>query len=222
MVSSKFIPFISAGRADLEKQGRKAQELWLACQTLQSAVASASGLPAYAAAAYETQLKPLKNEIVAVREAGDGNPYVATVLASVPEAATHRGVWTEAALVERFHKVASIGRRVAMIDTNPPTLFRYFLSYLQSIFVLRSARVLSRDHLIVANELDAFALLDNASTCIEHGDLEQAVRFVNALRGEPRRAASDWLTEARLLLETRQAADALLVFATAAGLASLF
>ena len=52
---------------------------------------------------------------------------------------------------------------------------------------------------------------------LERGDLAQAVRYMGLLRGEPRRVAADWLKEARLHLEARQAADALIAHAAARG-----
>ena len=56
---------------------------------------------------------------------------------------------------------------------------------------------------------------------LERGDLDQAVRYMTLLRGEPRRAAADWLREARLLLETRQACRALMAHAAAVGVEAL-
>ena len=47
------------------------------------------------------------------------------------------------------------------------------------------------------------------------------MRYLGLLQGEPRLVASDWLREARLLLEARQAADALLAHAAATGLQAL-
>ena len=44
---------------------------------------------------------------------------------------------------------------------------------------------------------------------------------MSLLRGEPRLVASDWIKETRLLLEARQAADALLAHAAATGLQAL-
>jgi len=204
-------------RAELEKRGRRAQELWLACQTLHTAVTLGKD-----GDTWEERLKPLDPELAKVREAGDGNPYVTAILAAVPESATHRGVWTEPALIERFAKVAVIGRRVALIDESGGSLFKYLISYLQSAFMIRASRPLGRADSVVPGEVDTFTILDSASACLERGDLEQAIRFVNQLSGETRKVARDWLTEARLLMETRQAADALLAFATSTGLASLF
>ena len=48
-----------------------------------------------------------------------------------------------------------------------------------------------------------------------------SVRYMNLLRGEARNVASGWLKEARLTLETRQAAYALLAHAAATAVQAL-
>ena len=52
---------------------------------------------------------------------------------------------------------------------------------------------------------------------LERGDLAQAVKYMGLLKGEPRRVAGDWVAEARLHLEARQAATALIAHAAARG-----
>lgn len=204
-------------RAELEKQGRKAQELWLACQTLTDVIDK--GKPG---AEWEEQLKPLNPEINAIREACSDNPMISTVLEAIPEAAAWRGVWTEAALVERFDKINKICRRVALIDETGGSLFKFFISYVQSFFIFKSSRIFSSSEEIDPSAVSTFVLLDNAQYALEHNDFEQAVRYVNQLRGEPRRVAADWLLEARLRLEAKQSAEVLLAYASAVGLGSLF
>lgn len=135
-----------------------------------------------------------------------------------------RGVWTESALAERFSRVRSIARRVALIDEAGGSLFRYIISYVMSVFVFRQpleAAHYDDDAELDADQLTPFVLLDRAADALGRGSLEQAVRYVNQLRGESRHVASDWLSEARLLLETRQAADVLVAFAVANSLDSL-
>ena len=83
----------------------------------------------------------------------------------------------------------------------------YALSYLQSLLIV-SWRFVGRirgegetgDH-----DLDPFAILERAETCMRQGDIESAVRYVNLLRGESRNVARDWLHDARSYLETAQA-----------------
>jgi mitofilin len=82
--------------------------------------------------------------------------------------------------------------------------------------MFRHTAAAADDDEISVSNLSPFFLLDRAAQSIEKGDLQQAVRYANQLSGEPRRVAADWLREAKLLLETRQAADVLLAYAMAA------
>ena len=205
------------GRADLEKQARKAQELWLACQALMtSLVEGQSGMTD------EEKMKPLHNEVTAVAWAGNDHPFVNTITDTLPATALERGVQTEESLVTRFEKVRRMCRRVALIDERGGSLFKYFLSYAQSLFVFTMAKPLTDSDQIDPEDLNTFRLVDNAQYCLARGDLEQALRYMNQLRGMPRAIASDWIAEVRLYLEAKQATNALLAHASASGLGSLF
>ncbi len=209
--------FVFVARAEAEKRGRKAQELWLACQALVSAVVQGqttedgSPIP-----------KPLANELTAIREAGDNHPFVNSVIDTIPEEASWGGVSTPDEMLERFRHVRKICRRVAMVDETGGTLFQYLLSFIQSALVGSRSRAFGDDEDIDLSQLNTFVLLDNASHAIDRGDLEQAIKYMNQLKGQPRRVAADWLKDARLLLETKQAAEALLSHSAANGLGSLF
>ena len=170
----------------------------------------------------ESVPKPLANELSAIREAGDDHPFVNTVISSIPDEASKEGVSTPDALLERFHRVRKICRRVVMVDETGGTLFQYLLSWIQSALVGSRSRAFSDEEEIDLSLLNAFTILDNASHAIDRGDLEQAVKYMNQLRGQPRRVAADWIKDARLLLETKQAAEALLSHSAASGLGSLF
>lgn len=167
-------------------------------------------------------MKPLRKEVEAISDAGSKHPFVETLINSIPEEALDRGVWTEDSLRERFPRVNKVCRRVAMIDETGNSLFMYFLSYIQSFFVFDSVYAKSEDDYVDLDKLDTFSILGHAEYWLEKGDLEQAVRFMNQLTGAPRHVASDWLKEAKLLLETRQAAYALTAFASASGLGTIF
>ncbi len=224
---SKDIPLIIfpniSGRAEMEKIGRKAQELWLSCQSLQNVIRD--GKQAKEGEVFtraEDKLKPLMEDFIAVLEAGDDHPYVSAVLRTVSDVAAEHGIFTEDALMDRFKKVNRVCRRVAMIDEAGGTLFNYFLSYVQSFFIMSSSKPITEEDEIDPSSLTTFSILDNANYYLERGDLEQALRFMNQLRGMPRKVAADWIEEARLLLETRQAAGALLAHASGNGLGSLY
>jgi len=201
------------GRAERQRSGQLARELWVACRTLLSVVKDG-----HSANGSKDDLTPVRAELNAVRDAGSEYTIVHVALSTVSSQAFDRGVYTPDALRNRFDRVRRVARRVAMVDDSGRTLARYILSYIQSFFVLRSSVACDTDDV---SELSVFALLDNAANCLKFGDIEQAVRYINQLRGEPRRIATEWLNEARILLETRQAAELILAFASANGLGSL-
>lgn len=212
--------------ADLERQARKAQELWLACQMLYNTIENGPNIPEDVADStdrdkYEDRMRPLVDEFMAILDAGSNHPFVNAVLETIPNEAIKRGVWTEKELFNRFDKVHKVCRRVALVDETGGTLFNFFLSYLQSLFVFTTAKPFSSTDKVDVNQLDTFVILDNAKYHLEQGDLETALRFMNQLTGEPRKVAADWIQEARLLLETRQAADALLAHASNSSISSL-
>ncbi len=170
----------------------------------------------------EPHRKALSGDIQAIKEAGDNHPFINAMVNSIPEQAADLGVYTQEALTERYKKVRRICKRVAMVDETGSGLFQYLLSFLQSFVVFSKVRAISDEDEIDPSALSTFVLLDNAAHSLERGDLEQAVKYINQLKGQPRRVATDWLNDARLLLETRQAAEALLSHASASGLGSLY
>lgn len=115
-----------------------------------------------------------------------------------------------------------------------PTLFRYALSYCQSFFIVDRSLVdgiggggverldqIEIESDALQGELDTYRALATAADCLDKGDIDMAVRFVNQLRGYARHVCSDWLDEARLYLETRQNVNVLLSHAIASGLGTV-
>ena len=197
----------------MEKHFRQAQELWLAVQALHTILTVGTGRG-------DGSLQPLGPQLSSVNNVSADHPFVRVLIDAFPKQAVDHGVSTQEVLSERFSKVYSICRRVALIDESGGTLFKFFLSYLQALLVL-STRPISCEAEVKPGQLSAFQLLDNAKYCVEKGDLQQAVRFMNQLSGESRTAAKDWITEARLFLEAKQATVALLAHASAQGIGSL-
>lgn len=171
---------------------------------------------------WEEQLKPLEKEVDTLFFAARNNPFVSLILESIPEKALTRGVYTEENLKQRFQKVSRVAQKVALIDETGGSLFKFMLSYLQSFFMFTSVSAKEEGDLVHVESMDVFQLCAHAKYWLQKGNLEQALKFMNQLRGESRRVASDWIEEARLLLETRQAAQALMAFASSTGLGTLF
>ncbi|KFU99924.1 Mitochondrial inner membrane protein, partial [Tauraco erythrolophus] len=191
-----------------EEEARKAHQLWLSVEALKYCMRTASG---------DNPTEPLESAVKAIQASCSDNAFTEALTAALPQESLTRGVYSEEALRARFHTVQKLAKRVAMIDETRNSLYQYFLSYLQSLLVFHPQQLKPPAELS-PDDLDTFKLLSYASYCIEHGDLELAAKFVNQLRGESRRVAHDWLTEARMTLETKQIVDILTAYASAVGL----
>lgn len=199
---------VSAGHVIAEEEARKAHQLWLSVEALSYTLKTTDG---------DSPTKPLDGAAQIVRDSCGDNEFALALASALPEESLHRGVYSEASLRARFNALRSLARRVALIDESHNSLYQYFLSYLQAA-LLFEAKHEAPPAQLSGEDLDPFKLLSYASFCLEHGDLELAAKLVNQLRGEARRVAQDWLTEARLTLETRQAISLLSAYANAVGL----
>ncbi|XP_062350086.1 MICOS complex subunit MIC60 isoform X4 [Cinclus cinclus] len=191
-----------------EEEARKAHQLWLSVEALKYCMRSGTG---------DSPTEPLGSAVKAIKASCADNAFTEALTAALPQESLTRGVYSEEALRARFYTVQKLAKRVAMIDETRNSLYQYFLSYLQSLLVFHPQQLKPPAELR-PDDLDTFKLLSYASYCIEHGDLELAAKFVNQLRGESRRVAHDWLTEARMTLETKQIVDILTAYASAVGL----
>ncbi|NXH52802.1 MIC60 protein, partial [Rhabdornis inornatus] len=191
-----------------EEEARKAHQLWLSVEALKYCMRSGTG---------DSPTAPLGSAVKAIKASCADNAFTEALTAALPQESLTRGVYSEEALRARFHTVQKLAKRVAMIDETRNSLYQYFLSYLQSLLMFHPQQLKPPAELS-PDDLDTFKLLSYASYCIEHGDLELAAKFVNQLRGESRRVAHDWLTEARMTLETKQIVDILTAYASAVGL----
>ncbi|XP_032042060.1 MICOS complex subunit MIC60 isoform X2 [Aythya fuligula] len=191
-----------------EEEARKAHQLWLSVEALKYCMRTASG---------DSPTEPLESAVKAIKASCSDNAFTEALTAALPQESLTRGVYSEEALRARFYTVQKLAKRVAMIDETRNSLYQYFLSYLQSLLLFHPQQMKPPAELS-PDDLDTFKLLSYASYCIEHGDLELAAKFVNQLKGESRRVAHDWLTEARMTLETKQIVDILTAYASAVGL----
>uniref|UniRef100_A0A1A7Y697 MICOS complex subunit MIC60 n=1 Tax=Iconisemion striatum TaxID=60296 RepID=A0A1A7Y697_9TELE len=190
-----------------EETAREAHQLWLSVEALGYTLKSAGA---------ESPSMPLEDAAEAVR-ASCHDDFSSALASALPQESLQRGVYSEASLRARFNTLRSLARRVALIDESHNSLYQYFLSYVQAALLFEDQQEAPPSQLSSA-DLDPFKLLSYASYCLEQGDLELAAKLVNQLRGEARRVVEDWLTEARLTLETRQVVSLLSAYANAVGL----
>nr|CAD7258281.1 unnamed protein product [Timema shepardi] len=205
-------------RASADKGAHKSQVLWSACQALAMSLKVVKGnVP------WHEQLRPLTCEISAINSAASADDeFVSAVLNGIPREAVQRGVYPETALRERFLKIEREARRLALVPDTGASLPVYFLSYLQSFFLIPNVRTISQaelgDEPVSFEELDTYDILLRARYWVDRGDFARALGYMNLLHGAARSIARDWMAETRILLETQQAATALITHAAAIGL----
>lgn len=145
-------------------------------------------------------------ELTSLTSAAGEDPFIPTILDSIPPQAIGRGIGiqSEPGLRERFSRVKRICKRVAMVPETGAGLGTYAISYMQSILTVR-AELSEIPEDVDPATLHTYDLLHLANVHQSRGDLEGAVHYMNYLQGEPKNVARDWLKDARLYLETKQA-----------------
>ncbi|KAM6953232.1 MICOS complex subunit MIC60 isoform 2-T2 [Aplochiton taeniatus] len=191
-----------------EEEARKAHQLWLSVEALNYTLKTSGA---------DVPTEPLEQAVQAVRVSCHDNEFAQALTDALPEESLRRGVYSEASLRSRFYSLRQLARRVALIDESHNSLYQYVLSYLQAALLMELSQEAPPAQL-ASDDLDTFKLLSYAAYSLEHGDLELAAKLLNQLRGEARRVAQDWLTEARLTLETKQVVGLLSAYANAVGL----
>lgn len=186
------------GSAVYETESRKAQELALACDSLLHLLKSGNdGKPI-----------PLSTQIETVRKVCQGNESVEALTNAFSSVVSSRGVYTEDTLRASFKQIGNLCRQVSLVNEEHNSLFVYFLSYLKNVLTFAPSATEPPEEINVA-DLEPFRIVAYANYCLQRGELEQAARFVNQLKGESRKVAEEWLSEARLLIETKQTTEAL-------------
>jgi len=189
----------------------ESQKFWLACVSLQKTV-EAGADKATVEASVGAVVDAVQNSTT-FRE----DVLVQTLLNSIPKA----DVPASSEIKTRFNKVEAMARRTALVGEEGGSLMLYVLSYLQSLLIIPPTMTTAMPHksddVIDVASLNTFDIAWLARKAIEVDDLEQAVKYLNLLTGEPRRQASDWLVIARLYLELQQSCEALASYAHAIG-----
>lgn len=199
----------------LEKQSQAIKKeapsriLWISCQALLDKIRFEPQGPLEKEPAYE----------VLKRFAAAHNSLAIRVLDALPPKALKEGVQSEESLIDRFTRVEKLCKRVALVGENGGGITKYLVSYLQSLFVIDNIKVsedeLTGKQLVDPTSWHTFDILARVRYCLIKHNLEQAIRYANQLKGQARVVARDWIRDARVHLETRQAFSVLSTYAEA-------
>lgn len=160
------------------------------------------------------QLISITKSVSRCASAGENNSFVQTVLSGIPQKAVDRGIYTASSLERRFNDVYERCRRVAYYPDTDSLLWRT-ISRVRYAFHLNSGYVKysTPADFESAEGMSAIELLDQAKYYMDRKCVEGAVKCLVQLSGSPGALATDWVNEARLVLEVKQAANALLSYA---------
>ncbi|KAA8913027.1 mitochondrial inner membrane protein-domain-containing protein [Sphaerosporella brunnea] len=144
------------------------------------------------------QPKPFLREMAALKEVADDDEVIRAAIASVNPAAYQNGVATHTALLDKFRKLEGEVRRAALLPEDAGVA-AHAGNWLLSKLMFKKRGL--------AQGNDVESILAKTETYLEEGDVDSAAREMNQLTGWPRKLAEDWLREARLMLEVKQALD---------------
>ena len=196
-------------RAGADEASLGAQSLWVASSKLNAIVSTGN----VEADSWDGKLAPLGGAVKTLESvAGTQDCFIKAVCGSIPSLALERGVYTEDSLKERFCRVETVARKVAGVGEQGGSLLQYAMSLLQSKLLVdmsKRAPVESMETVDLTS-ITSYDLLSLAKHNLDRGDLARAVQLLTQLKGESARVVSDWLSEARLTLETKQAVSAIM------------
>ena len=131
------------------------------------------------------------------------DPVILAALSAIPPHLYNTGIPTYADLRSRFRTVASQVRKAALLPDNAG-IASHAVAWLMSNFMARKQGSPDGE--------DVESVLARADDWLARGDLENAAREVNSLKGWSKRLASDWLEEVRKVCAVRMAVDVRFIY----------
>ncbi|KAK5727601.1 MICOS complex subunit mic60 [Elasticomyces elasticus] len=156
---------------------------------------------------------PFLNELVALKSVSQGDEVVDAAVASINPVAYQKGIPSYASLIDRFRRVATEVRKASLLPEDAGVA-SHAASAVLSRFMFTKKEV-GRG---LPEGDDVEAVLGRTEVLLEEGDLDAAAREMNGLKGWAGVLGRDWVSEARRVLEVRQAVE---VIAAEARLRSL-
>lgn len=100
------------------------------------------------------------------------------------------GIFPKEALKERFTEVEKLARRLDLVPAEGAPLLVYLLSYIQSLLLIKSASRIPQYELnnerVDFSTLSTNDILYRAKFWLDRGDLVQALKYMNLLKGASR------------------------------------
>lgn len=182
----KELEAVTSKWADVVENNFKTQQLHVAVEAVRNVVED------------PLQPRPFIRELAALKEVAQNDEVVRAAIASINPKAYQRGVSSHAQLTDRFRSVREEVRKAALLPEDAGVAGHASSWLLSKILFKKSGLAIGED---------VESILTRTETYLEEGDLDNAAREMNQLTGWAKALARDWLREARLLLEVKQAID---------------
>jgi mitofilin len=142
--------------------------------------------------------RPFIKELAALKEIAANDSVVNSAIASINPIAYQRGVPTSAQLIDRFRRVADEVRKASLLPEDAGIASHAASLLLSKVMFKKQGRA-------VGNDVES--ILTRTETLLEEGNLDDAAREMNTLQGWAKALSQDWLSEARRVLEVKQALE---------------
>lgn len=186
-------------------RGRQAQQLWIQAQNLLNQVVQGTAT---------------EQDLDALAKIVPDEKFVQILLNELKT--DDLSSTNEEILRQRFTRVKTLCRRFALIDEEHNSLWNYFLSYLQSLLIVRQRDdSILVDDAIDFNQLNTFTILNYVQSYLDHNQWYNALRLMQLLTGEPRNVAQSWISDARSYLAKKQTSELLEAYSNSIGLGTL-
>lgn len=167
----------------------KTQHLHIAVEAVRAKLEESNTIP-----------RPFVRELAALKEIAAGDAVVDAAIASINPLAYQKGIPSSAQLIDRFRRVAGEVRKASLLPDDAG-----IASHASSLVLSKLMFRKSGGGMPDGNDVES--VLARTEMLLEEGDLDNAAREMTTLRGWAARLSSDWLAEARKVLEVRQALD---------------
>jgi len=186
-------------------RGRQAQQLWIQAQNLLNQVVQGTAT---------------EQDLDALAKIVPDEKFVQILLNELKT--DDLSSTNEEILRQRFSHVKKLCRRFALIDDEHNSLWNYFLSYLQSLIIVRQRDdSILVDDAIDLNQLNTFTILNYVQSYLEHNQWYNALRLMQLLTGEPKNVAQSWINDTRSYLAKKQTSELLEAYSNSIGLGTL-
>ncbi|KAL4810977.1 mitochondrial inner membrane protein Mitofilin [Aspergillus unguis] len=177
---------LTTGWREVIDTNLKTQQLQVAVDAVRSAL-ERSSVP-----------RPFVRELVAVKELAGDDPVVEAAIASINPTAYQRGIPSTSQIIERFRRVADEVRKASLLPEDAGIASHAASLVLSKVMFKKDAE---------AGSDDVESVLLRTENLLEEGNLDDAAREMNSLKGWAKILSKDWLADVRRVLEVKQALE---------------